>query len=111
MSMDINKVGALLHIVEKSLGHPKLQALTESAMRELEAHAANAKEELAKIRADEKAKAEEEAVERASQAKAAEEENARKAKMLIETPLEPNDEDPVIVGGESTTSADVGRRL
>lgn len=48
--VDWNKVGQLLHIVDKSKDHPKLASLTQAALAELDEHAADAAEEQAKMR-------------------------------------------------------------
>jgi len=42
--MDWNHIGLLLHIVEKAKDHPKLAALTNAALAELDQHAKLASE-------------------------------------------------------------------
>jgi Skp family chaperone for outer membrane proteins len=71
MSMDINRIAALLHIVKEASGHPaKLSSLAAAAMKELEGHSAVAKKEL-----EEQLKAE---AEEAAKVKAVEQDKAKK---------------------------------
>ena len=94
MSIEWDKVGMLLHIIDKSKDHPKLASLTNAALAELDEHAAEAKKAndlAAKEKAD-KAAAEAqkhvEEVRKAEEERLAKEEEAIKARPPGKTPAE-----------------------
>lgn len=92
--MDIDKVSALLHIVDKSRQWPTLQPIHDQAMVELAEHVESAREE-AKRRAEAaKEAAEKKAEEEAAAAKAAQEERDRPVERPQPTSV------PGIAGGD-----------
>ncbi len=96
MSLDLDKINGLLKIVKEAAGHPtKLKSLGALAMRELEAHDAEAKkehDELLKKDATEAAKAKADAD---AKAKKLAEADAKSAE-LTSRPQEPKRPTPVV---------------
>lgn len=82
MSLAVDRITALLHIVEKSRQWPRLQHLHDAAMRELEVHSQDAHGEH-----EERLTAERKAAERAAALKA--------ASTSVEVPDEPERPDPL----------------
>ncbi len=120
MTVDLNRAGMLLHIVSKAKDWPNLKGIHDIAMAELEDMSKHAAQDLAEIRADEKARADEEAAKVAAAAeakrqkaadelKAQEEAQAKAAEQAKQAPKPKLD--PVPVGAQSATESDAARRL
>lgn len=82
MSLAVDRIAALLHIIDKSRQWPKLRHLHDAAMRELEDHSQSEKDEY-----EAKLRREREQAERAAALKA--------ASIPVEVPDEPERPDPL----------------
>ena len=111
MSVDYNKAFMLLSVVDKAKNWPNLQGLHDLAMNELQDTAKKAGEELAKIRAEAKAKADEEAAKAKADADAVAkklaDEEARNQKLAADNAARQDRS----VGAGSITTSDAERRL
>lgn len=71
MSLNLERIAALLNVHKETIGHPNLKPIGDATMRELEELAAGQREEEAKIRAD-KLKAQQERTAREAEERQAE---------------------------------------
>ncbi len=93
MSLDIDKINGLLKIVKEAAGHPtKLRSLGALAMRELEAHDAEAKKEHDGLLAKDAAEAARVKADATAKAKKLADEEAKKAELTSkpQVPVRPS---------------------